>query len=186
MRNKLAESSVDSASRHDESSSHLGNIVGHELDLVIEDGTDASGHDGGWLGVCDAAAGQGEHEEIWICFKRLEIRLSNVGEAALRWYRVPRAEESQNLAKGKECQNLLRAASHRATEMLSRGDSDRQILSQWLTGRSFRTQSTKTLFGLRSELSIRELVTTGVQSLEIEDGYWQVAEKELGRVLGSV
>ena len=47
LRHELPESGVDGTLRHDDSSGHLGNIVGHQLDLVVENSANTSGHFGG-------------------------------------------------------------------------------------------------------------------------------------------
>ncbi len=99
---KLAESCVDGASRQDETSSHFGNVVGHYLDFIVEDGTHTSRHLVGLLTVCEAVADLRKHGEIWICFKQLEIRLSNVGNAALRWSRSPEPK-SRKISKKESC-----------------------------------------------------------------------------------
>ena len=41
------ESGVDGTLRHDNLSCHFGNVVGHQLDLVVENSANTSGHFGG-------------------------------------------------------------------------------------------------------------------------------------------
>lgn len=46
LRHKFSKSCVDRAPRHDDSGRHLRDIVGHHLNLIVEDGTHASRHCG--------------------------------------------------------------------------------------------------------------------------------------------
>ena len=49
MRNEFSEPHVDRVLRHDNAGCHLGNVVGHELDIVVEHGADATArHDAGY------------------------------------------------------------------------------------------------------------------------------------------
>lgn len=43
---KLAEGRRDGSLWSDQTDCHLGNVLGHHVDLIVEDGTHASGHDG--------------------------------------------------------------------------------------------------------------------------------------------
>lgn len=47
LRHKLAKRRSDAGLRSDNAGCHLGDILSHHVDLVIEDGTNASGHDDG-------------------------------------------------------------------------------------------------------------------------------------------
>jgi len=60
LRDELAKGGCDGGrrQRHDHTSGHLGDKLGHLVDLVIEDGTDASGHDGGDGGGSDEDRGR--------------------------------------------------------------------------------------------------------------------------------
>ncbi len=100
LRDELAKRSVDSAPGHDQARRHLGHVVSHQLDLVVEDSADTSGHLDE-VRPRDESQVESASGEIWICFKQLEIRLSNVGVAALRWLSFPEAEESQKSQKTK-------------------------------------------------------------------------------------
>jgi hypothetical protein len=46
LRHELAEGRGHSSLRCDNASGHLSNVLGHHVDLIVEDGTHASGHDG--------------------------------------------------------------------------------------------------------------------------------------------
>ncbi|KAI6758940.1 hypothetical protein HG531_013936 [Fusarium graminearum] len=48
LRHELAEGRSHSSLRCDDTGGHLGNVLGHHVDLIVEDGTHASGHDEGF------------------------------------------------------------------------------------------------------------------------------------------
>lgn len=80
LRNELAEGGRDGGARqrHDDTGGHLGNELGHVVNLVVEDSADASGHDGG------IERGSDEDREMTFVGKEV-ARGTWMGDTKQRW-----------------------------------------------------------------------------------------------------